>query len=279
MQSSSSPVLPGPLGLLQTLVTDGLSMATGLCCGTVVSLVAVVALSSPMLFVPLFVCWKVDGTLHWTWTDTLFGLWAGDALLLVSYIVAIAAAESCSNQLEAQRTLVAHLCFITTHVFVALRLDGIVDWEWSVTFVPVFVSLLFGASPVQVLQVLFLGLKLDAVVAWSWVVVFLPTWIPIVVVGVLMPISLLCSDNPVRVNVALLLGCWGAAALLAGPPLLLVLRLQFYAFPATYVCLPWFVLYGLCVLGTGVFFMANPAPKAKSALPRGVASLHPEAIV
>ncbi|KDO35510.1 hypothetical protein SPRG_00357 [Saprolegnia parasitica CBS 223.65] len=236
--------MPGPLCLLQTVVADGLSLATGVPSrGSIGAFARALVLSTPLLCLPLLVCWKLDGGFDRPWTETLLGLWILDATLLLRSLLPIGKTPFATRQ------LVARVLFVATHVAVALRLDDHVDWHWSSVFLPMALSLFCGASPVPVLQVLLLGLHLDGFLTWSYLVLLAPMWGPLLVVGVVLPMGALWTSGSMRHNVMRLVASWAAAALLMGPPLLLVARLEYACFPAIYIALPWIVLYALCVLG------------------------------
>ncbi|EQC39333.1 hypothetical protein SDRG_03538 [Saprolegnia diclina VS20] len=236
--------MPGPLCLLYTVVFDGLALATGVTsAGSVGALAGAVALSMPLLSLPLLVCWKIDDEFDRPWIETLFGLWLMDATLLLRTLCAIRVTPFAARQ------LLTRALFVATHVAVALRLDGHLDWHWSSVFLPLTLSLFCGASPVPVLQVLLLGLHLDGILTWSYPALLAPMWVPLVVVGVILPMGTLYGHGSFLRNAMRLVASWAAATLFVGPSLLLVVRLEYACFPAIYIALPWIVLYSLCVLG------------------------------
>ncbi|EQC38274.1 hypothetical protein SDRG_04699 [Saprolegnia diclina VS20] len=189
----------------------------------------------PAVLTPLFVCWKVDGTIDWSWATVMVFVWIYDFM-------------ACNGTLT-------WLCGFLLHLFVVLRLDGHVDWSWICVFIPAYVSVFDwdGSSDLCfALQLIFLGLQLDHTVTWSWLVVFIPTWVPSAIGGLffIVFVFVACfSDTSSRLGALglILLACLGFGLLVA-PQVLLLVRLGSATFSAVYIILPWLILMGLVAL-------------------------------
>ncbi|OQR82946.1 hypothetical protein ACHHYP_15330 [Achlya hypogyna] len=160
---------------------------------------------------------------------------------------------------------------VVTQVLVALRLDGQLAWKWSYISLPYCLVMIFDpsiTSVLQVLQAIFVAQKLDMELSWSWAVILLPTWLPAFIIVFILPAAIAFSllsvnegnEQPSVVRaIAALLGLVFAFGLVFGPQLLLVLRLEYTVFDATYIILPWLILYGLLVIGGLAHAFVTPA--------------------
>ncbi|KDO17817.1 hypothetical protein SPRG_16773, partial [Saprolegnia parasitica CBS 223.65] len=165
--SEAAKARHGPLGYMARGYEKLLQQSKTLCVRLSLVLGGLLLLL-PAVLTLLFICWKVDGVIDWSWATVLVFVWMYDVL-------------ACNGTL-------AWLCGFLLHLFVALRLDGHVDWSWICVFIPSFVAILdwSGSSDgCYALQLIFLGLQLDHTVTWSWLVVFIPTWVPSIIGGLI----------------------------------------------------------------------------------------------
>ncbi|KDO24107.1 hypothetical protein SPRG_10895 [Saprolegnia parasitica CBS 223.65] len=248
--------------------------------------------SLPLLLLPLFVALKSDGDVDWTWAHTLIPLWILDALLFPIYFHLTRAHDTADTVVDGDinadttallsttpntimtKTQMLSLVFtILTQVLVTMRLDGHLAWKWSYISLPYCLVMVFDpsiTSVLQVLQAIFVAQKLDMELSWSWAVILLPTWLPAVLIVFVLPsivfVSMMSATEEnaqpsfVRALVAFV-GLVVSLGLVFGPQMLLVLRLAYVAFPALYIVWPWFLLYGLFVLGGLAHVIVSPAEK------------------
>ncbi|EQC38273.1 hypothetical protein SDRG_04698 [Saprolegnia diclina VS20] len=155
------------------------------------------------------------------------------------------------------------LCSLLAHIFIALRLDNHIDWAWIYVLLPYCLVILVdrsSSSVLQVLQVVFVAEKLDGGLTWTWLVVLLPTWLPLAVMLVIFPIGAAfavlmfagdddsASPKPWCFALSVFLGVFSFFALITGPQLLIVLRLQYFTFSTMWICVPWIIMYSVVIL-------------------------------
>ncbi|OQR82518.1 hypothetical protein ACHHYP_15925 [Achlya hypogyna] len=163
---------------------------------------------------------------------------------------------------ESRCAVFGHLLVVTGHLFIFLRLDELINWKWSLIFLPLYQSFVFDCSIsnfMPALQVLLLGLKLDTLIHCSWFVVFLPTFI-IAGFWATYPVTLFVFEVFSLVQVVAASKASGEkrlteslftfvvsvtfVTLLFGPSLLVALRLETYTFSTIFIVLPWLILIG-----------------------------------
>ncbi|EQC38279.1 hypothetical protein SDRG_04703 [Saprolegnia diclina VS20] len=245
----------GPLGYMIRSYDKLLREAESVCVRLCLVLGGLLLLL-PVILTPLFVCWKVDGTIDWSWATVMVFVWIFDFM-------------ACNGTLT-------WLCGFLLHLFVVLRFDGHVDWSWICIIIPIYVSLLdwgsFAGNASLALQLTFVARKLDHHTNSSWFKVLLLMWAPVAAVFLFL-VFLWCIAC-YRHN-SLYMRSTGLASLVVGlffaSQVLFLVRLASATFSAVYIILPWFILYGLVVLASifaALYRNFDDAPSAPVLTPR-----------
>ncbi|KDO24108.1 hypothetical protein SPRG_22265 [Saprolegnia parasitica CBS 223.65] len=266
----------GFTGYLTTTVTDFFTSPHSACIKFVV-VIAGIALTLPAILFPVFVSLKIEGHVHWTWLQTFIPLFIVTVVLLPVYMlltqidnpkvgnndddgppmsnantdchandtaVLLAASDAESPPQKIMTgSVFSLLCSLVAHIFIALRLDGHLDWAWLYVLLPYCFVILVdrsSSSVLQVLQVVFVAEKLDGALTWSWLVVLLPTWLPLAVMLVVFPIGAAFavlmfagdddSPSPTR-------WCFATSVFLG-----------YFTFSTMWICVPWIIMYSVVVL-------------------------------
>ncbi|KDO17819.1 hypothetical protein SPRG_16776 [Saprolegnia parasitica CBS 223.65] len=288
----------GFIGYLTTTVTDFFTSPHSACIKFAV-VMAGIALTLPAILFPVFVSLKIEGHVHWTWLQTFIPLFIVTVVLLPVYmlltqidnpkvgnndddgppvsnantdchandtavLLAASDAENPPQKIMTWGSVFTLLCSLVAHIFIALRLDGHLDWAWLYVLLPYCFVILVdrsSSSVLQVLQVVFVAEKLDGALTWSWLVVLLPTWLPLAVMLIVFPIGAAfavlmfagdddspSSPTPWCFATSVFLGVFSFFALVTGPQLLIVLRLQYLTFSTMWICVPWIIMYSVVVV-------------------------------
>ncbi|EQC38276.1 hypothetical protein SDRG_04700 [Saprolegnia diclina VS20] len=208
----------------------------------------------PAVLSVLFLSWKVDGVIAWPWGTVFLFVWLVDAMCL-AYYPRIIPRWSASLELSSRTNavhFVSFACMVLCHVFIALRLDGLVDWKWTWVLLPfILTGMLKRSNHVAVfawLQVVFLAPRLDATLLWPWPIVFLP--LELYAIGCLAYCMYTLSTAPPRQERAKAGATLLGLVLLLGIPLvLLLLRLEGTCeFSAMSILTSWLVGYGILAI-------------------------------
>ncbi|KAG9401119.1 hypothetical protein AC1031_009877 [Aphanomyces cochlioides] len=265
------------------------------------------------MFCLVFLCLRADHTVDWSWIQVFIPMWIFDGLYLCSACCSLGSkGDDSSDNDDASSSkataytrvlskrfpccncwiltspcslmLLKALLFVTCQIFIAMKLQGTVDWSCVTVLVPYFVleslllveKILVGwtlassmpdATPWLVASVVYscvhtvlrlifavlVGLKVDDALSSSWGLVFLPVWIAIGLslwstIRGIQAAARLAEDNQVDWRSLICIG-FGWVIFLS-PFIVLAFRLE-GSFSSMYVLLPWFVLAGglLLVLG------------------------------
>eukprot|EP00027_Filamoeba_sp_ATCC50430_P017179 CAMPEP_0168568276 /NCGR_PEP_ID=MMETSP0413-20121227/15487_1 /TAXON_ID=136452 /ORGANISM="Filamoeba nolandi, Strain NC-AS-23-1" /LENGTH=449 /DNA_ID=CAMNT_0008600593 /DNA_START=32 /DNA_END=1377 /DNA_ORIENTATION=+ len=171
--------------------------------------------ASLAFLVPLFISFKVDDTVDWSWPVVFIPLWILNALPLI-YSLCVPCLQE--HKGRALATLFQYLCLLSFQIVLCIQLENN-DWKWEEVLVPIyvfeavhiikritqstpsklkeeeeagFVGVLFGMGYVGFLIrnlvvptltvwfLVFITLKLNDDVSWSWWINTIPIWIAMV---------------------------------------------------------------------------------------------------
>jgi len=162
--------------------------------------------------VPLFVAFKVDGTVKWNWGVVFIPLWIVNIVPLIYSASLICLIES---KLKAFSTLLQYFCFLVFEILLCIQLQD-PRWKWSVVFIPLYMEeginilkKLFAIAPakyrelvetesagflfgcgyfgfildnfvialLRVWFLIFIVVKLQSQTSWSWWIVSIPVFV------------------------------------------------------------------------------------------------------
>ncbi|KAH9111747.1 hypothetical protein LEN26_009402 [Aphanomyces euteiches] len=272
------------------------SMGSGSKCTILLGVALICCL---LLLMPIFLCLRADHTVDWSWIQVFIPMWIFDGLYLCSACCSLGSKDDDSSDnddtssskataytrvLSKSLMLLKALLFVTCQIFIAMKLQGTVDWSCVTVLVPYFVleslllveKILVGwtlassmpdATPWLVASVVYssvhtvlrlifavlVGLKVDDTLSSSWGLVFLPVWIAIGLslwstIRGIQSAARLAEDDQVDWRSLVCIGVgW---VIFLSPFIVLAFRLE-DSFSSMYVLLPWFILAGglLLVLG------------------------------
>mmetsp|Transcript_51605 Transcript_51605/g.121096 ORF Transcript_51605/g.121096 Transcript_51605/m.121096 type:complete len:401 (+) Transcript_51605:3-1205(+) len=180
--------------IAQLLMMPPATKCMVICCGSVFLFIS--------LLLPLFIFLRAAEAIHWSWFVVFIPFWiqvATSIPMLVIEPCRIATAEEkkgerCLNYID---HLFGFVMITTIAVFLCLKLDGDVDWDYQIIFTPIYifeaidVLTIMGQPATMILRNLFwkllrvvflilLALHLDTG-SPSWGVVVIPLWIGVIV--------------------------------------------------------------------------------------------------
>ncbi|CAK4654853.1 hypothetical protein LEN26_001023 [Aphanomyces euteiches] len=268
----------------------------------------VLAVFAPIFVGPLLVYFKIHGDVDWTWAVTLLPLWVFDvAWLYVTYFsVGISPVDredhfDDSEQIKEVRITETHTenadvvevdvttetkpenrifnvfvvaMYILTQVFITLKLDGSVTWQWAALMTPYYITALMQgncAAFAHVGQVILIATKLDGTLSWGWNAVFFPYWIGVGVAVVLVPMGVyaatkfsIANNTDDEVVPSAMWPCLAGFFALIGalatfsPFILLMVKLNWVAdLPVVYIFLPYFIVAGVVFFTLLVFGLVS----------------------
>ncbi|EQC28402.1 hypothetical protein SDRG_13731 [Saprolegnia diclina VS20] len=167
-------------------------------------------------------------------------------------------ADTASKPFLSRGTLYSTMGLVVFHILVALRLDDVIRWPWTVLLASLLAADMcsdwFAVSIAFTLQYALVLLRLDGLLGFGWGYVFIPTWLllGLVLAGLGFLMFLLLDDNDT--SSSNLLACGGLTLLIVcvGAPvaLLALLTRQLDADPgysALVIGLPYFGAMALLI--------------------------------
>ncbi|KDO21777.1 hypothetical protein SPRG_21249, partial [Saprolegnia parasitica CBS 223.65] len=241
----------------------------------------------------------LDGTVNWSWATTLIPLWICNALVL-PYLVhknmkpikinlntseetplvgkagektmAEEAMESANCFIHTTRNL-ALLAYLTSQIFVVLRLDHVVEWHWLLVFIPYYVASVLSCEGFDLIQSLLIAAKMDGMLNSTWLLTLMPSWVGLAIFLVFLPLQTYWAfkaspddDDDVEpksrvFRFFLALGVFFSLVFLSSPIFIAIYRLDYAAFSTFYIALPFFVLVGVAIVaGLASVFLMTPEP-------------------
>ncbi|KAF0698807.1 Aste57867_10596 [Aphanomyces stellatus] len=272
----------------------------------------VLAIFLPFFVSPVFVYLKLDAIVAWSWAQVFIPIWVFDAawlyLTYFSHGIAPVDAEDHFDDAD-ERIKDVHVTdihtedadvvavdittetrpenrifnlfvvamYILTQLFVALKLDGAINWHWAALMTPYYVTAIMQGNCIalaHVGQVVLVATKLDGTLHWGWNMVFFPYWITVAVAVVLVPMGVFAATKFALANAAAdadddkppspaLPCCAALTALVAAlatssPFILLMYKLNWdLSFDILYIFFPYFIVAGLVFATLLVFGLVS----------------------
>ncbi|OQR82512.1 hypothetical protein ACHHYP_15923 [Achlya hypogyna] len=280
-----------------TRMIPQVSSGGSVCANFVLFLLGLIAIA-PFVLVPVFVCLKLDHDVTWSWATTLIPLWICNALVL-PYLVAknmapvqldsavteetplVAGSENgktmAEEAMESANCFVhttrnlALIAYLTAQIFVVLRLDGVVTWQWLIVFIPYYVASILSCEGFDLIQALLIAAKMDGMLDASWSMVLMPSWIGLAVFLIFLPVQTYWAfkaspddDETVEpksrvFRFFIAFGLFLGLVFLSSPIFVAIYRLDYATFSTFYIALPFFVLVGIAILVSfaSVFIMKS----------------------
>ncbi|OQR85132.1 hypothetical protein THRCLA_10775 [Thraustotheca clavata] len=275
----------------------GAFSALGPCAKFMIFLAILVAFGLAFM-IPIFWCIRADKDVDWSWAVTFIPLWILDGLYVCWTGCSMAAGDEARDNdsppipwlrfLTKCVSFFHIVLFIVLQIFVAMKLQGSVDWSCGIVLVPLYIlEGLFLAEKIaigrrvyqavkinsengwmnvlvieigrsclfSILRIAFevlLALRVDQTITASWWVVFVPIWV-LFVLAMIPIVKSMISQIKQQNDEGEKMGhgmmmCALLFILVVISPIFVLAARLEGSFSSIYVLLPWFVLVGCSLI-------------------------------